>query len=653
MIGEIDKAYPSLYQPSQEICDFTAVIKDAYAIGQGILDRGWLELNERTVIEDQNRGQMMFNAFVDTDTEDPAEAWKWRGTRSMARNKGVAMHANLTAGFLLASFIAQNDDDETDRDFSEVMREVIEWMAQPNNSNYQSSFLQMVFAMETNPVTFLGAEYCEVMQTILDEKANGKYEEREIVDQVLSGFQAPIYSANEVLITNAYERNIQKQRRIFKRAFKDMSELEAKYGEHPNWIYVQEGVRTIYNQDDGLFYDVSDVDHQTLVSEEIALCRRDDSEVPFIGGIYMGNMESVDWNPIKHRDNRDAPKYNVIPFGYSRIGEHFFYYKSMMNALGWDNNLYDAMSEVVMNNALLEQDPPIAITGTDEVNSDMNFPGAVVAMENQDAKATQIFPPKNFVAGFQALEATKESMNDASLSDTSSGQLPQASQKAYSVAQAAAASKKIVAGVARTLSESVIQYGDLMKDIAINNITVPQVEELVGGGMKLKYRTFLLKNKNSGGKIGDRSIKFDQSLIGEEMSDQDKKYASLGLLEKSGYPHKSDSMRLVNPELFAKFNYLATADIEEMFSKNAEYWQPILLNLKTSLAQDPTIDQEKLSAELMRSYFNSRGDDFVKKQPVMPPGAPAIPGAPAQGGDMLGNMVKSKALSTAAIGAVP
>jgi len=97
----------SSYQPSQDIIDFTALVKKDFEYGEELLNRPWPELNDRSVIEDENRGKMMFNAFVDTSTEDPSEAWKWRGTRSKARNKGIAMHASLTAAYLLPLFTAK------------------------------------------------------------------------------------------------------------------------------------------------------------------------------------------------------------------------------------------------------------------------------------------------------------------------------------------------------------------------------------------------------------------------------------------------------------------------------------------------------------------------------------------------------------------
>jgi hypothetical protein len=618
-------------------------MKKDYATGVDILQRSWTELNDRSVIEDLNRGQSMFNAYVDISVEDPNEAWKWRGTRSMARNKGIAMHAQLTAGYLLPMFVAQNDNDEADRDMSEVMRDIVEWLADPMNSNYQSSFLQIVFGMETNPVTFLGAEYNEVYQKI-KEKTDKGYEVKEVLDDVLSGFQAPIWSANQVLITNVYERNIQKQRVIIKRRYVEKAELEAKYGDHDNWGFVQDGVKSIYSEDDGLFYDIKDDDHPHLVAEETYLNRRDDTEICLINGIYFGES-NIEHNPIKHRDNKGNPRYNITPFGFSRINDHFFYYKSMMNAMGWDNNLYDAMSEVVMNKALLETEMPMAYSGEGKIESDVIFPNSIVSM-GKDDKLSPLMPNSNLAPAFQSLRETEDSMTDGSVSETMSGKLPQASQKAYSVAQAQAQAKKMIGAVGKSLAESVVQYGSLMKDIIINHITIPQVEELTGGIMKMKYKSFFLGDKKGKSGVSDKTIKFDESLIGKEMTDQDKKYEELKMLEESGYPDKKNSLIRVNPEMFAKFNYYCKVDIEEMFTKNQEYWQPVLLALRREMLNDPFIDMEKLDRKIFYEHFRSEGDEYIKEQNQTIPGIPnSVLGEQIQGrgSEMVGNYNKKTA----------
>lgn len=616
MIGDLKgKKQLSAYQPTQEVIDITKVVKEDYITGVDIIQRSYVELNNRSVVEDTNRGQMMFNAFVDTSFEDPSESWKWRGTRSMARNKGIAMHSQLTANYLLPIFIAQNSDDEVDVQISEIMQDIIEWMVQPINSDYQTSFLQLVFSMETNPVTFLGAEYCEVFQKIKEKKEDGSYTTKEILDEILSGFKAPIFSPNQVLITNAYQRNIQRQKAIIERSFKDYHELEAKYGDHPNWVFVQKGIKSIYNDEDGLFYDIKDdIENDKLVAEEIHKNRREDSEIPFVNGVYMGNMKSVENNPIKHRDNRNAPKYNKIPFGFNRIGDHFFYYKSMMNVLGWDNMLIDAVYEVGMNDELLRANMPIAISGSDKIDSEVMFPNAVISLEDKDAKINPLLPPRQGSI-LNAMPMIEQSMDEGSLSKTMQGQLPEASQKAYTVAQSRADAKKILGAVGKSLAESMVLYGDLMKDIVINNITVPQVQELVGGQTILRYPKFFLDNKVSRGGMGNKTIKFDQSLMGKKMTEQEKKYMSMELLEQSGYPDKKDSIAIVNPEIFAKFKYLCKVDVTQMFSKTNEYMQELLSYLRGLLANDPYIDMEALDKKLVYAYFQSEGDELIKKQP--------------------------------------
>lgn len=616
MIGEIYKhAPPSTFRPSPEVEALTSYVKKDYAIGHNILIKDWAELNSYSVIDDMNRGRNMFNAFVDESYETPSEGWKWRGTRSKARNKGIAMHANLTAGYLLPTFQAQNTDSEVDRGISDFMTDLVEWMAQDENSNYKENFLSLVFAMESDPIVYLGAEYQEVMQDIKIKGEDGKMTKKEIMDEVLSGFKAPIYTADQVLISNAFERNLQKHRCVGKRRWIEYQDAEAKYGTHENWLHVRAGFTTVYNEDDGLFYDIKDEEHPNLVEEYTPLYRRDDTEVCFLGGIYMGN-ENVDDNPIRHRDNFGAPRYNVQQFGFYPIGSHFIFYKSMMNAMRWDNALYDASTEIVANRAILDAEMPVAVTGTDKVDGEIIFPNAVVPLTDKESKVTPLLPPSNLGPLITSLNMTDESMSEGTVNETISGQLPPASQKAYSVAQAQANSKKIIGGVAKGLAASVSKYGLLMADIAINHLSIPQVDEIVGDSLKLKYRKFILDNKSIGGRRISKQLVFDEKLIGKTMNDKEKDEYNLGLLEKVGYPENEKHLYSVNPTVFANMKYFSRADYREVFPQTDETMQSLLSNLYAQLNADPMIEREALLRELMYSFFHSKGDKFIAKQPM-------------------------------------
>lgn len=643
MIGEVYQNSPvSLYQPSKNVADFSAYVKRDYARGNDILTRTWVELNNRSVIDDQDRGKRTFNAFVDEGTEDPATAWQWRGTRSKARNQAIAMHAQLTAGYIVPMFMAQNDNDEEDADFSEMMRDAVEWMV--NNSSYKESFLQAAMGMLVNPVTYMGAEYVEVFQKIKERTVEGNLEIKEVLDEVLSGFNAPVYNAEEILISNAYEQNIQKQRFVIKRRYIEYQEAQAKYQKEDNWQFVQPGVKSLYNEENGAFYDIKDKDHPHLVEEVIYLNRRDDTEVAFVNGIYMGE-EDVDANPIKHRDNRNAPKYNVVPFGYQRINEHFFYFKSLMAAQYWDNMLLDAQYQIGMNRAFLDANMPIAISGTDKVDSDVIFPSSVVSFEDPNTKAVPLLPQANLAGIFTAMDRVESSMEEGSLSSVSSGQLPQASQKATSVAIANKNAETMLKGVGKNLAISVVQLGDLMKDIVINHIVVPQIEELSDGNTKMKYRSLILNNKVIDGKEMSKVIRFEESFLGARMNKKDKTMVQMGLLEEVGYPNNKKHIYLVNPNLFSRFRYLTKVEPERMFPENEEFRQAMMSQIYAQFATNPFIELESLTRKTLYSFFRSETEDLMKKPEESGMGGEGGMGEPGQ--TVFGQQAQNKATDTA------
>lgn len=602
----------STYSPSESVRNFTIQAKKDYEIGHNILTKSWNELNDSSVIEDMNRGRRMFNAFVDESESDRSQSWKWKGTRSKARNKGIAMHANLTAAYMIPTFQAQNSDSDVDRDVSEFMTDLVEWMAQDEHSNYKENFLSLVFAMESDPIVYLGAEYQEVMQTIKIKNEKGEQTKKEIMDEVLSGFKAPIYTADQILLSNAFERNLQKHRHIGKRRWIDFDEAKAKYGKHSNFSYVKPGHSTIYNEEDGLFYDIKDNEHPNLVEEYTSMYRREDTEVCFIAGIYMGD-DNVDNNPIKHRDNFGAPRYNIQQFGFYPIGSHFVFYKSMMNTMRWDNALYDASTEIMANRAILDAEMPIAVSGTDKIDGEIIYPNSVVAFKDQNTKITPLMPQSQLGNIMSSLNLTEDSMSESSVNETTSGQLPQASQKAYSVAQAQASSKKIIGGVAKGLAASVSKYGLLMADIAINHLSVPEIDEIVGEGTKLKYRKFVLNNKDVGGKRMPKQLMFAADYIGKEVTEDEKRSENIKLYQES----EKNGMAIIkaNPQFIAKMKYFCRADYKELFVQSDETMQAMITNLYTLLRQDPLVDAEGLVHELMYSYFKGKGDRFVSKNP--------------------------------------
>jgi len=297
---------------------------------------------------------------------------------------------------------------------------------------------------------------------------------------------------------------------------------------------------------------------------------------------------------------------------------------------------YDAMDEIVFNRAVLDVDMPLAFTGIEQdakIGSDVIFPKSVVAFESDKVQVRPLLPQSNLVSGFRELENISAGIEESSISSTMSGQLPQASQKAYSVAQATAQAQKLIGAVGKTLGQSIIQYGDLMKDIALNHLTTPEVEQLVGGKLKMKYRKLYI-TKQKGTKKQGKEIIFDEELIGAEMTDEEKIQAEMEMLEEIGWPkNKNKKMVKVNPERFSNLKFLCKVDVGEMFTKNQEYWQPMLLALRRELLNDPNIDLAKLDETVLYAHLQSEGDEIMKEaqaNPMMPSPAGQLPGQQPQ-----------------------
>lgn len=639
MIGEIgNDSSVSAFQPTPMIAEFISGVQKEYQKGYDILHKSWTELNDYSVIERMNKDQRTFNSYVDESVEDPNEAWKWVGTRSLAHKKARTMHAHLTARYVVPMVTALNENQENDQLMADVMRDVLDWMTQ--TSNYRSSFLLATQGMLVNPVTFLQADFSIVTQKVKEMDESGKFSTKEIVDEVLSGFQTRVRSADQILITNAYEQNIQKQRAIFDRRFMEYEEAKAIYGDHANFDFVKKGVRSVFSKEDGLFYDVKDDEHSSLVAVEIYRNRRDDIEAPFVNGVYMGD-ENVDANRMKHRDERDAPKYNVVPFVYEKINEHFFYGKSLINAIGWDDQLLDAMYAITMNREILDLLQPMIVSGIDKVDVNIIFPGAVTAFADKDVNVRPALPQRNSMAGYNAMQKIEESISEGSTSEVQGGQLPPASQKAFTVSRAEDNARTLLSAVGKSLGESVAQIGQLMIDIALHNLTAPQVDEITGG---ITYRNFFLEDQEVDGKAVSKHIIFDDFLIGKRMTKSEQEALALSMLDGKDIDKIKQHIYRINPFLFSKMKYLVRISPDEMMPKNESFEKAIAIELYNIFRQDPLINAEKFVRAIARPFFKGNTDDFIVD-------SSNVAGAPAQverdiKGSQYANMAMQKALAT-------
>lgn len=571
----------SPYQPTEDVVEITRHVKRDYQTGIDILYDPRREFNNKSVLDELNDNQQAFLMYPRQDLIDPEENWRWNGVRPVTRNRILSLAAHLTANTLIPGVFAQNPDDEEDREMAEIMRAMIEWNVR--NSDYDVTFLYAVIAGLVNPVAYLGVEFIEAVQMIKTRTRNGIKRE-EAIDDVLSGLQVSSIPLDEILITNPYEYEIQRQRALGRRQYIEYSQLEKIFGNHPNWKFVTPGVKTIYNEEDGTFYDQRDEDLDTLAERFEYFNRGDDLQIPFINGIYLGETDVLA-NPMKHRDQENRPKYPLIKFGAEPIDEkRFFFYKSIASKLMQNYKLTNRIWQIVVDTEVLNLKPPVGVMGDDKLGTDIYYPGAAVNV-GKDTSFMQ-FPTGNAASGYNLLSFIDQDTNESTQDPIRGGVAAAGQQTAFEISRIEQNARTQLGLIGKMMIQMVRDLGDRMIENIIQHETVANIEEVVSGTLRLKFRRFLLPGQ---GGEKTREINFDDSLIGTEMTEAAVSKRKQILFEQEGGTEGNKRISLVNPNIFKKIKFMAIVDAEVLMPKNEALETALKLDAYAKAITNPLI----------------------------------------------------------------
>jgi len=629
MIGneKLEKTISS-FQPQKEVANLTKKVRDDYTTGHNTLHQSYREFDDKSLIQRMDMDQKAFNAYVEPKSNNPDEAWRWNGRRPVTRNKLIGIAAQVTAAILIPNVFAQNDQDEEDKQAANVMRDLIEWNIK--NSDYEDTFLFSIIAALVNPAAFIKEEFVEVLQKVKTRSDSGEITVKEVIDEVLSGLKIFNVPVDEMLISNIYEFDLQRQRFLIRRRFIDYDEAEALYGEHNNFKHIRPGVTAFLSDEDGMFYEQKDDQLQGLVEETIYYNRREDIEIPLINGIYMGSDDTED-NPMKHRrmvrdldgDPISVPIYPFVKFGYEPVDERrFFYYKSAAAKIAKDNDLLDTMWRMIMDGTFLSVMPPVGISGDEDINSDVIFPGAVTNMA-KDTKIEPINVGQNLMSGFSAIQALEQSITESSQESLQAGKSMAGQQTAFEVAKLEQNARIQLGLFGKMIGKAVVDLGYLMIDDIVAYQTVGNAEEVSAGNIRLKFRKFLLGGQIENGKQITKKIIFTDELMGMGMTkDQIKKEGFKMMKEEGGF---DSSVRIVkvNPALFARLKFLISIEPDNLIPQNKAFEKAMKLEAHDRMILSPFANLEAIERDFLFDLF-AKGEaaKYMKKPTQVAPQAP-------------------------------
>lgn len=597
----------SEFNPDEATRQVTSMVQGDMQQGRLIMTRSYTEFNDRNVLTEMDQNQSNFNSYIPPRSEDPDESWRAQTMRPVTRNKLISIAAHVTAQILFPNIFAQNKDDDEDKAAAQVMRDLIEWVI--DNSDYSKKFIQAVIGALTDPVIAVRSEYAEVMRQIKEKNKDGGYPLKEVIDDVMSGFIYTIFPANELYISNAFENNVQKQRFIATRQLIDFQEARADYGNHPNFKYVAPGVRQVFDISTNTFYSQNDDDSEGYLVEKTVYYNRSlDLQLVFINGVLMCDPES----PLKRQDKM----YPFVTFGYEYLNNgNFFYYKSAANKLSGDQELIDTMYNMVMDGTFLSLMPPMALYGSEEINSSVTIPGLVTSFQDPNTKLENIGPRPDIRGGMESINLIEKSMAESSQDNSRQGIADKGEQTAFEVAQLEKNAQISLGLFGKMIGFFVQELGKLIVGDILQHMTVGEVTDITSKNGLMKFRTFLIDNKQENGKKVTRKIKFTNEFYNDAGYSEDELLDnSFKILDEQGGIDSSTRIYKVNPEIFRelKFKVRISPDILERPNKNLE--KALNLEAYDRLIQNPLLDQELITRDfLLDVYKPGEGDTYIKK----------------------------------------
>lgn len=622
-------AEPSLYQPSQEVKDRTYQVIRDFQRADIIRNEPYAELNWTSLLQRIALDQTSFNQYPGAASTDPANAWRSLAFRPIVRNKIISIAAHITASTIFPKVYAQNDQDEEDRDSATVMRDLIEWCA--DHYGYDKAFLYAVISALVNPASFLHTEYREIYRDIKVTNETGTgWTKKRVLDEEMSGFVFTPIPVDELWISNVYVHEIQQQPYIIWRRILDYETAREKYKDNPIFMeHVKPGIQFLYSNSTNLFYQQYDQSlRDRLVEEVIYMHRTADLQLHFVNGILMDDVDQP--NPRKDK------KYPIAKFGYELFDDgRFFYYKSLAFKLANDEEVINTAYRMLIDGTYIQIMPPAVVFGDTEIGSTVIAPGVVTTIDNtgnERASFQTIQTNNNLTAAYNLLEKVESSVSESSTDTLQSGINPAGTQTAFEISKIEQNARTLLGLFGKMVGFGIKAFGELLISDIIQFMTVGDVLDIENPSEVLKFRNFLLPEKNVKGKTKTKKIEFDMNLP-DEGTDQQFMEISQKLADRQEKLDNSMQLYKVNPTLFRSLKFRCVVTPEAITPKSDTLRSALMLEEYAHAQMNPLIDQEAVTRELLLGAYEETKNDpdkFMAKQP--PAGAaPVTPGVvPAQ-----------------------
>lgn len=629
--GNGNKLSKSGYQLPFEIARLFARVQTDYQTAYTLQHRAFDEFDGYSLLQRSKMDQETFAAFVGCEWLPVHKRWRWRGRKNTARNKLIGLCARLIAGMLYPYVRAQNKENEQDAMTAQAMRILVE--EKLRKAKYEVKFLFMVLSALVNPAVFVQVEYVTAMQTVKQRLSDGTIKVVQAVDELLSGLNVNVIPIDEVMLADYYTFDLQhqpyiiRQRRISYDVARKMYAGKFKYNGKDLFDFVEAGKTRILgtgNENQTLF-DVEWTEADSNFVQEVTIqYRGEDLQLKYVGGVGLFNYDDpYNSNAFTHRrmsiiadEYISIPVYNIAKSGFEPIDPagRFAFYKSGAFKEYWDYIGENRMDALMMDGSTLDVMKPIFLSGLAKADSTVMVPGATIAMPMGASVNTYQLGP-NLAATINAMKIRMEALADSTQDKIMNGQMEAgvtATQTNAAITQA-----RIFLGVFGIMMAQLIKdVGEMTVDCVIQHETIGELDATLPESLKMKFKTIVSRSKEKGKEVLHKII-FDDSLMGREISQQDKETIQWGLYNKNGGQKPTAYEYRINPYKFARtqFSLYVDADKIVMQSMGMDAQQKqIAFAMMTDPRVAPFTDPQAVAEDFVIEEYGGSDPDRYKRK---------------------------------------
>lgn len=608
------------YQPEGAEKDRLAQIMKDYQVADENMNTPYEEFNYRDVVMIMNDNQRAFNNFIPEYEGDAEESWRANTVRPLTRNKLIAIAAHITASVLYPDVLAQNDQDETDRDASIVLKDMLKYSL--DESKYERKFVMSVISALYNPCVIIEDGFRKVMRKVKREMENGTMTTEQMIDEVYSGFQMGLVSPDELFIANPYEPEIQKQGFLIRRRVIAYEEAETLFGHLDNFKYVFAGLRYFYADTDDLFYQQYEEGMTGRLVEFITYYNRHlDLELRIVNGVLLDHPD----RPIQ----RTSKRYPFAKSYFEPITERFFYGKSAAEKMAPDQGLIDVLYNMAIDASFLQTMPPVVTYGNEDVDSAIVVPGKNTPLDF-DTRVEALNIGQNMNAATAMMNLMERSASESTVNPLQQGASPVGGvPTAFQVATEQQNAMRVLGLFGKFLKTLVEDFGELRMETAIEQLTVGEVVDLGSTQDQFRLRAILIPDKTENGKKRDKKIEFTTE---SPTTQEEYEKKSMDLLQRE--ITKDMHIVEVNPTLLRKLKYMVRIAADVRIGESETVKKALNLEAYDRLINNQSVDQEAVTRKfLLENYVPGEEDKFIKKEEMVQ--KPTAPGGGSQLTDMI------------------